>query len=134
MGLDRLNAQPTGGKGKDLDGVKPFIEFGGKVKRAVISVKGTKAVNPEMIREVLGAMDEGKPIRALVLLTPPTSGMITAAAAAGFYEASGQKYPRVQIITVSDLLTGRQIEMPAPRSPFAQAPVEREVGQQGRLG
>ncbi|MBI4282298.1 MAG: site-specific DNA-methyltransferase [Chloroflexi bacterium] len=131
--VDRLNARPTGGKGPDLDGVKPFIEFGGRAKRAVISVKGTRAVNPEMIREVLGAMSEAKPIGVLVLLTPPTSGMKTAAAAAGFYESSAQKYPRVQIITVSELFAGKQIEVPGPMSPFAQAPLERETATQGIL-
>lgn len=130
----QLNARPTGGKGPDLDGVKPFIEFGGKAKRAVISVKGTKTVNPEMIREVLGAMGEDKPIGVLLVLTPPTSGMRTAAAAAGFYESSGQKYPRIQIITVSELLAGKQIQVPGPSSPFAQAPRERPRGKQLELG
>ena len=68
----KVDGRPTGGKGPDLDGVLPFIEFGGKVKRAIISVKGTKVVSPEMLRELLGAMSEEKPIGILITLTGPT--------------------------------------------------------------
>ena len=120
-------------KGQDLDGVKPFIEFGGKVKRAVISVKGTKSVNPEMIREVLGALGPEKPIGILATLAKPTSGMITQAAAAGSYESADQKYPRVQIITVEDILNGKRPHLPSPISPFAKAPKEKKNPQQEAL-
>jgi site-specific DNA-methyltransferase (adenine-specific) len=131
--VDKLDAQPTGGKGQDLDGVKPFIEFGGKVKRAVISVKGTKSVNPEMIREVLGALGPDKPIGILVILAEPTKGMKTQAAAAGSYESAGQKYPRVQIMTVEDILNGKRPQLPSPVSPFAKAPKEKKNPQQEAL-
>ena len=124
--VDKLDAKPTGGKGPDLDGVMPFVEFGGKVKRAVISVKGTKSVNPEMIREVLGALGPGKPIGILVTLTKPTKGMITQAVAAGSYESDGIKYQRVQIMTVEDILKGKRPHVPPPVSPFAKAPAEKK--------
>jgi len=131
--VDKLDAQPTGGKGLDLDGVKPFMEFGGKAKRAVISVKGTKVVNPEMIREVLGALDENKPIGVLAILNEPTKGMVTQAAAAGFYESAGRKYQRVQIITVKEMLSGKRPDLPSPASPFAKAPVEKKKAKQAEM-
>jgi len=131
--LDKIDAQPTGGKGPDLDGVLPFIEFGGKAKRVVISVKGTKTVSPAMLREVKGAMNGDKPIGVLITLAPPTQGMKTQAAAAGSYEAAGKKYPRVQILTVADILKGKRPQMPPKTSPFAGAPVEREEARTERL-
>jgi len=131
--VDKLDAHPTGGKGPDLDGVKPFKEFGGKPKRAVISVKGTKSVNPEMIREVLGALGPDKPIGILVTLAEPTKGMVAQAAAAGFYDSSGQKYQRVQVMTVREILSGKRASLPCPASPFANAPTEREKGKQPKL-
>lgn len=131
--VDKLDAIPTGGKGPALDGVKPFMEFGGQAKRVVISVKGTKVVNPEMIREVRGVLDKAKPIGVLATLTKPTKGMITQAAAAGFYESAGQKYPRVQIITVKEILDGKRIIMPSPTSPFAKTKAEKEKAQQNNL-
>ena len=131
--VDRLDGQATGGKGPDLDGIKPFMEFGGKAKRAVISVKGTKVVNPEMVREVRGSLGEDKPIGVLVTLVPPTRGMITQASAAGFYESHGRKYPRVQIITIEEMLGGKRIGVPSPASPFAKAPREKKKAGQERL-
>ena len=131
--VDRLNGQPTGGKGPDLDGVLPFMEFGGIAKRAVISVKGTSTVNPEMIRELRGAMDDDKPIGVLVILKPPTKGMVTQAAAAGYYESAGRKFRRVQIITVEEILNDKRPDIPSVRSPFAKAPVEREKAEQEAL-
>ncbi|MGB6836523.1 MAG: site-specific DNA-methyltransferase [Dehalococcoidia bacterium] len=131
--VDKLDAYPTGGKGPDLDGVKPFIEFGGKAKRVVISVKGTKSVNPEMIREVLGALGPDKPIGILATLTKPTKGMVAQAAAAGFYDSSGQKYQRVQMMTVREVLSGKRPSLPSPSSPFAKAPVEKKKGKQAEM-
>jgi len=131
--VDKLDAHPTGGKGPDLDGVKPFKEFGGEPKRAVISVKGTKSVNPEMIREVLGALGPDKPIGILVILAEPTRGMVAQAAAAGPYDSSGQKYQRLQIMTVREILSGKRPSLPSPASPFAKAPTEKEKSQQEPL-
>jgi hypothetical protein len=58
--------------------------------------------------------------------------MITEAAASGFYENDfwKKKYPRVQIITVLDVLKGRRPEMPWGGSPFAKAPTEKEKAEQ----
>jgi site-specific DNA-methyltransferase (adenine-specific) len=131
--IDKLDGQPTGGKGVDLDGVLPFIEFGGKAKRAVVSVKGTKNVSPEMIRELRGAMSDDKPIGILVLLTDPTPGMKTQATAAGSYQSGDKKYPSIQILTVKDLLDGKRPDVPPKISPFAQASKEHEAAETPKL-
>lgn len=128
-----VDGQPTGGKGPDLDGVIPLTEFGGRTTRAVISVKGTKTVSPEMIRELRGAMNDDKPIGVLITLTPPTKGMITQAAAAGFYESADRKYPCIQILTIEEILAGKQPELLPQRSPFAEAPREREKAKTERM-
>ena len=70
-------------------------------------------------------MNDEKPIGVLITLVKPTEGMKTQAAAAGFYESSGKKYPRVQILTVSDILKGKRPNVPPQRPPFAQAPMEK---------
>jgi site-specific DNA-methyltransferase (adenine-specific) len=46
-------------------------------------------------------------------LKSPTREMIKEAAAAGFYETYGQKVPRLQILTASDIFTGK-----LPKTPF----------------
>jgi len=56
-------------------------------------------------------------------------------AAAGIYHSEfwQKDYPRVQIITVEDLLHRKLPEMPPSTSPFAQAPRERQRGKQLEL-
>ena len=48
-------------------------------------------------------------IALFISLEEPTRGMIADAASAGFYEsATGKKYPRVQLLTIEGLLSGKQ--------------------------
>jgi hypothetical protein len=58
--------------------------------------------------------------------------MITEAAASGIHGSDfwKKKYPRVQIVTVLDLLKGKRPEMPSGGSPFAKAPTEKEKAEQ----
>ena len=41
--------------------------------------------------------------------------MRTEAAGAGFYESPWGKHPRLQIVTVGELLDGRRLDAPPPR-------------------
>ncbi len=45
------------------------------------------------------------------------------AVTAGFYESAGwgQKYPRLQILTIEQLLSGAQVQMPQAQGMFKQA-------------
>jgi DNA modification methylase len=139
--LDRLGAQPVSGrkKGADLgiDGVIPF--FAGPkedYKRALVSVKGGEHVNVGMVRDLVGVLErEKEPIGVLLTLEPPTQPMITEAASAGFYHNDfwDKDYPRVQILTVEDMLSGKRPQVPQGRSPFAQAPLEREERRTKRM-
>ena len=136
--LDKLGAQPVAGKkkgsDKGIDGVIPF--FAGPkedYKRAIVSVKGGEHAGVLAVRDLKGVLDrEKEPIGILLTLNPPTKDMITEAAASGFYESDfwKKKYPRVQIITVLDLLKGKRPEMPWGGSPFAKAPTEKEKAEQ----
>lgn len=47
-----------------------------------------------------------------VLFSQP---MRTEAASAGFYDSPWGKHPKVQILTIEDLLSGKQIDMPPIR-------------------
>lgn len=60
---------------------------------------------------------------------------LTEAAASGFYESDfwKKKYPRVQIITILDLLKSKRPEMPWGGSAFAKAPIEKEQAETERM-
>jgi len=140
--LMRLGAQPSGKKGADrgIDGLIPMIVGGSAGKpeyaRAIVSVKGGEHVSAPMVRDLKGVLDrEGEPIGILLTLTKPTKDMSTEAASSGFYESAlwQKKYPRIQIITIEDLLNGKRPDLPSAASPFAKAPLERERGETGRM-
>lgn len=43
------------------------------------------------------------------------------------------EYPRIQILSIEEILHGKPPEMPPQRSPFAEAPVEREEAKTRRM-
>jgi hypothetical protein len=69
---------------------------------------------------------------ALITLREPTKPMLTEAAAAGFYESKefSGRYPRVQILTIAELLGGKKLEYPAHRvETFAKAARKSKTSQ-----
>ena len=140
--LDRVGAQPVAGKkkgsDKGIDGVIPFIA-GPKdtdFKRALVSVKGGEHAGVGAVRDLVGVLQrENEPIGVVVTLSKPTGDMITEAAAAGTYhnELWQKDYPRLQLLTVEQILHGKTPLMPPQKSPFAKAPTEREAAKTKRL-
>ncbi len=139
--LDRLGAQPVSGKkkgsDKGIDGVIPFFESPQTdYKRALVSVKGGEHVTSQMVRDLRGVIErENEPLGVFVTLVPPTRDMLVEAAAAGHYHNDfWQKgYPRIQILTIEEILNGKRPQMPPQRSPFAKAPLEREAAKTERM-
>ena len=78
-------------------------------------------------------------IGLFITLREPTRPMVTEAAAAGFYTPEhypDRRYPRVQILTIEELLSGKQAEYPrlAPPATFRRAPRRRRsAGAQSRF-
>src|SRR5438552_16572760 len=67
----------------------------------------------------------------LLTLEPPTKPMVKEAVEAGRYKAKlyQKEFPKIQILTVEDLLTGKKrLEAPPQANPFAKA--EREAKQE----
>ena len=126
-------------KGADqgIDGGIPY--FAGPkedYRRAVVSVKRGENVGVAVIRELVGVLDrENEPLGLLLTLQRSTQPMVTEAAAAGVYHSDfwQKDYPRVQILTVEQMLRGNRPELPPTRSPFVQAPLEREEVKQGKF-
>ena len=115
-----VNGQPNdrqvGDKG--IDGVIRFAEVAEKAAkpgRILVSVKGGTQLGPAMVRDLIGTVSSQHAQMGLLLtLTPPTKGMIEAADHAGTYiwPWDNETYPKVQIITVSQLLAGERPNAP----------------------
>jgi hypothetical protein len=68
----------------------------------------------------------------LLCMEDPTKAMRSEAASAGFYESPGwfKKFPRLQILTIADLLAGNGIDCPPSRQgnvTFRRAPAARRA-------
>jgi DNA modification methylase len=109
-----VGAQPYKGgkKGADggVDGII-YAEVGkNKTEKILVSVKGGANISNAMIRDLQGAMDREKAIIGIfITLTEPTKPMITQAASAGHYESElfpNMSFPKVQILSIQDLLNG----------------------------
>ena len=109
-----IDAQPFQGKKKGsdggIDGLKFFHDLkGSSAKKIVVSVKGG-ALKADDIRSLMAVREREKAeFGFLISLSEPTPKMRADSASAGFYESdAGQKYPRVQFLTIEGLLSGKQ--------------------------
>jgi site-specific DNA-methyltransferase (adenine-specific) len=108
-------------KGADggIDGTLGFHEQpGGESKQVLISVK-SGSTGVRHVRELRGVLErEGAELGLLITLRKPTQAMRAEAAEAGVYpsglEGAGRwnEHPRLQILTIEELLNGQRIDMP----------------------
>lgn len=123
-----VNGQPT--PASNDQGVDGWVYFARtyreplEVGKAVVSVKGGDQINPSMVRDLTGILSKrGAQMGLLITVAHPTRGMKQKADAQGTYthDATGTTYPRIQIVTINDLLTGKAPQMPSPLPPYLQA-------------
>ena len=130
--LGLVGARPTEqkkGADKGIDGRIYFHDEakGGKTKQIILQVKGGY-VTASQIRDLRGVVErENAEIGVFITLSKPTRPMQKEAASGGFYDSPGwsSRHPRLQILTVKDLLEGNGIDYPAPLSTdrtFKKAP------------
>ena len=120
--LGLIGARPLDqkkGADKGIDGKIVFQgDEVGKFENVIVSVKAGHT-NVSHVRDLRGVLDREKAaIGVLISMEEPTKPMRTEAATAGLWESKmwGKQYPRIQLLTVAELLAGQQIEMP----PIAQ--------------
>jgi hypothetical protein len=97
-------------------------------KQIVISCKAGNT-NVAHVRDLRGVVEREKAaLGVLLTMQEPTRPMKTEAAAGGFYLSPGwnEKYPRLQILTVGELLKGKSIYRPPHSVTFKKAPKPEE--------
>jgi DNA modification methylase len=120
------------GADRGIDGRLYFHDDeSGKTKQIVLSVKSGR-VSVSDVRDLRGVVErENAALGVLIALQEPTRAMRTEAASSGFYESPGwrQRYHRVQVLTVADLLGGERISYPPSRKnvTYKKAPKTRGI-------
>ena len=123
MGL--VDARPAQDKRKGADsGIDGYINFfddgSGKAKRIIVQVKSGH-ISASQVRDLKGVLEREKAELGLfVTLNPPTEPMRQEAISAGVYVPEpfpgtpvNVKYPRLQILTIEELLSGKEAHYPA---------------------
>jgi len=120
------------GADKGIDGRLYFHDDPSrKTKQIVFSVKAGH-VGVAHVRDLRGVIDREKAeIGVLIALQEPTKPMREEAASAGYYESRWGKHPRLQILTVAELLEGKGIDCPPQEQvnvTFKKAPKAKSAG------
>lgn len=132
------NEKQVGDKG--VDGVIRFHHTRGKGPadgKILVSVKGGRQLNPSMVQALDGALTTHKAqMGVLVTLNSPTRGMREIAARGGSYEwpFNQEKFSRLQLISIEELLSGKRLHTPPRLLPYISAVRQPSQADQIALG
>lgn len=131
--LSLINARPYKDKKRGADtGIDGYLYFSHEkdvVRPAIVQVKSGN-VSVKDIRELGHVIDrEEADLGLFITLEPPTKQMKSEAVIKGFYNSPIFKrdYPKIQIVTIEELLAGVKPNVPTTISPYKEAkPVSKE--------
>lgn len=126
----------TKGADKGIDGVMNFItDKSGKAQRILIQVKSGKVGSPA-VRDLVGTLQrENAAMGILITLEKPTKDMIKEAVSAGYFKYLGHNdYPKIQIVTIAELLEGKMPELPPSSVTFKRAERIKKTSGEAQLG
>ena len=136
-----LEAQPQSaqrrGADRGVDGVLYFIDGRRRTpQKAVIQVKGGRVSSPQ-VRDLKGVVEREQAAMGLFIsLEPPTREMQREAASGGIYHSElwDRDFPKIQLRTVGEMLSGNGFNLPPISSAYQPARrVGRPQGNQANL-
>lgn len=112
-----VNAVPYGGKKKGadsgIDGYYYCKPDGKQTEAGVVSVKGGEHPGVKDVRDLVGVVQREKaPVGVLITLRDPTGPMKSEAAKVGTFDCAWGKFQKIQIVTVKELLDGKNLKLP----------------------
>ncbi len=111
-----VTSRKTGDGG--IDGRLYFDRGGNNLESMILEVKGGQNINISVIRDIRGAMErEGVPMAGLIVMDAlsdrKAANFQMEMAAAGDLDHRGVPYPRMQMLTVPDILEGKRFSTPS---------------------
>jgi DNA modification methylase len=115
--LGLVQARPVEQKKGSDQGIDGRLFFhdepNGKTKQIIFSVKAGGA-NSSHVRDLRGVVDrERAQIGVMITMREATSHMRKEAASGGFYTSPFGRHPKIQLLTISELLAGRKVDYPS---------------------
>lgn len=137
-----VNAQPYQGKKKGsdggIDGLLFFQDDEKGAKKIIVSVKGGEHVGVTQVKDLIATVEREKAaIGLFITLSEPTRPMTTEAVTAGYYHSPKGDVPKIQVLTIADLLSGKEkpqyFDMSSGVYNFKKAKVEKQKAEQKQL-
>ena len=130
---EQKRAEQKRGADRGIDGLVYFIDGPKRTPhKIVVQVKGGHVSAPQ-VRDLRGVVErEQAALGLFISLEPPTGPMRSEAASGGLFHSDlwQREFPKIQLRTVSEMLSGQGFELP-PR-PAAYQPAQRVRRPQGR--
>jgi site-specific DNA-methyltransferase (adenine-specific) len=106
-----------GGKKKDADsGIDGYYygkPDGKQTESGIVSVEGGENPGVRDVRDLVGVVQRDKaPVGVLITLRDPTGPMKSEAAKGESFETAWGKFQKIQIVTVKELLNGKNLTLP----------------------
>jgi len=137
-----VNAQPFQGKKKGsdggIDGLIFFQDDNSGAKKIIVSVKGGEHVSVTQVKDLIATVEREKAaIGLFITLSEPTRPMNTEAVSAGFYQSPKGDVPKIQVLTIEGLMSGKErpqfFDMSSGMHNFKKAKVEKQKAEQKKL-
>lgn len=128
-------AEQRKGRDRGIDGRIYFHDGTGQTQSIILSVKAGRT-GPEHVRDLRGTVErENAAIGVLITMETPTKEMRREAATGDAYRSNWGDHPRIQLLTVGELLEGKTINRPPDlqtsatfrKAPKAQQKAEEQV-------
>ena len=133
VGARPAESEKKKGGDKGIDGHIYFHDEYRKTKKILIQVKSGKVL-PTHIRDLKGTIESNEAqIGVFITLQPASRGMKEEAVTTGFYKSPGwnKNYPRLQILTIKEILQGKTIDYP-PRTSVTFKKAEKHQEEKGK--
>ena len=128
----RPYSQRRGGGDTGIDGMIPIAVGRNQWRFVVVSVKGGTQLNPAMARDLRGTVErEGKNgviAGALVTAHPVTAGIRRELESAGEVDLLGRAYPKLQAVTIDEILERKAQRLPELSLPLQVAAPLTQTG------
>lgn len=85
-------------------------------KKVLFSVKSNKKLSPSVIRDLNGTLEREKAVMGFLLTLYPMENLVKESKKYGDYKNkfSGNDYPKIKVISVHDIFSGKTMKLPNP--------------------
>lgn len=131
-----INERKGGDNG--IDGIAYLLDLNNKkekdFKQIIFSVKSNKTLSPSVIRDLNGTIERENAAMGILLTLYPMDNLVKESKKYGTYNnvAFGQNYPKIQVISIEEILQGKTMKIPTSLEVLKQAEKKSNV-KQGKL-